>query len=136
MRRGGGQIVRDSGYWTLINPRRTGRRRLLQGMAVGAGAVALAACGGGSKKQEDLSGLVTPRAGTSAQGDPFAGARRGGILNVVMSGDPPTLDPYVQPATNTKAFASYVYSRLFRFKGGPGIKATEAKPTGDLAERA
>jgi len=99
------------------------------------GGVLLAACGGG-RKQEDLSGLVTPRAAATGQGDPFAGARRGGILNVSLNLDPPTLDPYIQPATNTKAFAAYVYSRLFKFKGGPGIRATDAKPTGDLAEAA
>src|SRR5262245_18742753 len=92
----------------------------------------LAACGGGSKK-EDVSGLVTPVPATTGQSCPFAGARRGGVLNVALSGDPPTLDPYVQSATNTKAFAAYVYGRLFKFKGGPGIRATDAKPTGDLA---
>ena len=127
--------MRDGGYWTNVRTIQTGRRRLLQGIAAGAGGMVVAACGG-SKKQEDLSQIITPRTQTASQADPFAGARRGGILNASWPGDPPTLDPYVQPATYTKAFASMVYSRLFKFKGGPGIRGNDAKPTGDLAESA
>jgi peptide/nickel transport system substrate-binding protein len=105
-------------------------------MAAGAGGLVLAACGGGSEKEEDVSGLIGTRTAVPSQTDPFAGARRGGILNAAWPSDPPTLDPYVQPATYTKGFASMVYGRLFKFKGGPGIRGTDAKPAGDLAESA
>lgn len=127
--------MRDGGDWTNVRSKRTGRRRLLQGMAAGAGGMVVAACGGSSKK-EDLSSLITPQTETTARGDPFAGARRGGVLNASWPSDPPTLDPYLQPATYTKSFAAMVYSRLFKFKGGPGIRGNDAKPTGDLADTA
>ena len=66
--------MRVGGYWTNVGNKRPGRRRLLQGIAAGASGVVVAACGGSDKK-EDLTGLFTPRAETTNQGDPFAGVR-------------------------------------------------------------
>ncbi|MGD9890543.1 MAG: ABC transporter substrate-binding protein [Dehalococcoidia bacterium] len=124
-------------YWSRAGGAKTSRRRILQGIAAGtAGGIFAAACGGSGDEQEDLSSVLAPRATTAPDSDPFANVQRGGILNATFPSDPPALDPYVQAATYTKGFATYVYSRLFKYKGGPGIVSTEAPPTGDLAQSA
>ncbi len=53
-----------------------------------------------------------------------------------LTGDPPTIDPYGNTSFNTKGFAAYVYSRLYKYQAGPGIKGADVKPTPDIAEKA
>src|SRR5207237_394939 len=47
------------GYWTAVRRRAIGRRRLLEGIAVGAGGLALAACGGSSSSSKTTSSSST-----------------------------------------------------------------------------
>ena len=122
--------------------RRFSRRSALRGMALtatGAGAFALVGCSSSGQKDTGATpglGITTRASETAVAKDPFAGAKKGGTWNASITSDPPTLDPYVNPATNTKLFASYVYSRLFKFKAGSGVRAGEAPITGDLAQSA
>ncbi len=125
-------------YWT-----RSYRRRTFLGsgaaLGIGAASIALVGCGGSnSTKGSGLSGLATPTQGANASPtvDPFAGAKRGGTLKLTLTGDPPTIDPYGNVSFLTKGHAAAVYSRLFKYKAGPGIKGTEVRPTGDLAATA
>lgn len=123
-------------YW--LKKAHISRRGLLGGMVAagtGVASLTLVGCGDddGGPSATDL-GIAPRSSGTTvAPVDPFAGAKKGGTWVTSITSDPPTLDVYINPATNTKMFAAYVYSRLFKYKGGPGIRATEAKPTGDLA---
>lgn len=110
--------------------------------ATGLAAVGLVGCGsdddddGGTTPLPTLS-LDTPTAVPSGnEDDPFAGAVQGGKFSLAITGDPPNLDVYRNPATNTKLFTGYVYSRLFKYRTGPGRSAAQAEIIGDLAEGA
>ncbi len=86
-----------------------------------------------------LANLATPTTGAAASpttADPFANAQRGGTYRHHITGDPPTLDPYGNVSFATKTVAGYVYSRLFKYKAGPGILRADVRPTGDLATSA
>lgn len=146
----------DTNYWLNTNgnrddarsggsQRRISRRSAIRGMALtatGAGAFALVGCSsGGQKDTKDTAAKlgIAPRAeGTAASTakDPFAGAKKGGTWSAAITSDPPTLDPYTSVATNTKLFASHVYSRLFKHKTGADFSAGAAPLTGDLAQSA
>jgi peptide/nickel transport system substrate-binding protein len=128
----------QSTYWK----RYWSRRRILSGAglgAAGAASLALVGCGdddddGGSSG--GLSNLATATTGAAASPtavDPFAGATRGGTYFTYTTGDPPTIDPYKNLSFITKTMSNYVYSRLFKYKTGPGILRANARPTGDLA---
>ncbi len=124
-----------------MSSRWTRRGFLGRTAVVGAGATgwALAGCGDDDDGESGLSGLATatPAAGASpTPADPFATAKRGGILKIEWTGDPPTLDPYGNTGFLTKTFAAFVYSRLFKYKTGPGIAPGDVQPTGDLAQSA
>lgn len=132
-------------YWTQYWRERRSRRRFLGGaVATGAGAAGLALVGCGDDDDDDNgggggSGIATPTPGvdaTATPSDPFANAKRGGTYRVGWTGDPPTIDPYGNLAFLTKTFAAYVYSRLFRYNTGPGVKKADLQPVGDLAESA
>ncbi len=126
-----------SNYWS----RRTNRRRLLGSAgAAGAGmaALGLVGCGGGSSGDNGANSLATPTtsAKASATVDPFAGAKKGGTLNITSVAEPPTIDPFGNLSYTTKGLAAYVYSRLYMYKALPGVKGSDVKPTPDGAESA
>ncbi|MBK6664552.1 MAG: hypothetical protein IPG47_17975 [Thermoflexaceae bacterium] len=128
-------------YWERQAVRRLGRRRLLgTSAAFGAGAASLALVGCGDDDDDGGSvSLATPTPGANASPtatDPFANAKKGGTYNLDATGDPPSIDPYGNTSFLTKEFASYAYSRLYKFKTGPGIAAADVKPTPDLAQKA
>ncbi len=130
-------------YWDRYWQTRRNRRVVLRGAGVaslGAASMAAVGCGGDDSSDEnDASSLATPTtapnpAPTTAPADPFAGAKKGGTYKLVLTGDPPTIDPMGNLSFLTRGVGCYVHSRLFRYKAGPGISATDVKPEGDLAE--
>ncbi|MCX7617039.1 ABC transporter substrate-binding protein [Tepidiforma sp.] len=134
-----------SEYWDRFWRERRSRRRFLgaaTGAAAGAAGLALVGCG----DDDDDDGGATPTAGgatatsapaaTPTPSDPYANAKRGGILKVDSTGDPPSIDPYGNLSFLTKGFAAYVYSRLFRYNTGIGVKQADLRPVGDLAQSA
>ena len=135
-------------YWDRYWRERRSRRRFLGGaVATGAGAAGLALVGCGDDDDDDDNGgsIATPTgAATATSGpgatptpsDPFANAKRGGIYKTTWTGDPPTLDPYGNLSFLTKGFAAYIYSRLFKYNSGPGVKKADLQPVGDLAASA
>ncbi|MBE0610035.1 MAG: ABC transporter substrate-binding protein [Dehalococcoidia bacterium] len=130
-------------YWNRYWKERPTRRRFLGGaVATGAGAAGLALVGCGDDDDDDNGGggglaTATPGAdATPTPSDPFAGAKRGGTYKTTWTGDPPTIDPYGNLSFLTKGFSAYVYSRLFKYNAGPGIKQADLQPVGDLAESA
>ncbi len=143
---GGGQASprpgkgRMSNYWDKY----WSRRRLMGTAGVagfGAASLALVGCGGGDDDSGNggASGLATATAGVDATPtptDPFATAVKGGTYKLAFSGDPPTIDPLGNTSFLTRGISCYVYGRLFRYKAGPGISATDVKPEGDLVQTA
>jgi ABC-type transport system substrate-binding protein len=129
-------------YWDSYWRGRRSRRRFLGGaVAAGAGASALALVGCGDDDDDNggLSDLSTPTSAavaTATAVDPLAGVKKGGTFKTVNSGDPPSIDPYGNLSFLTKGQASFVFSRLFKYKTGPGIDAASVLPTPDLAASA
>ncbi|HMO96720.1 MAG TPA: hypothetical protein PKD27_11430, partial [Tepidiformaceae bacterium] len=117
-------------YWDRYWAARRSRRRFLGGAAtLSAGAAGLALVGCGDDDDDGPSptntqGIATntpaPDA-TPTPDDPLAGVKRGGTLKLDATGDWASLDPYGSGSFTTKGYASYVYSRLFRFNAGPGV---------------
>ena len=112
---------------------RNSRRRFLKAAGTGvAGAASLALVGCGGDDDDDgpsLADLATPTPGagpTAVRKDPFAGAKKGGVFRMTQIGDAPTIDPYGNFSYLGKMPATFVYSRLFQYKAGPGIKAEDA----------
>ncbi|HQW50484.1 MAG TPA: ABC transporter substrate-binding protein [Tepidiformaceae bacterium] len=129
-------------YWDRYAKERRSRRRFLGGaVATGAGAAGLALVGCGDDDDDDDKtpggGLATntpaPNA-TATPTDPYAGAKRGGTYKAAQAGDPPTIDPYGNLSFLTKGFSAYIYSRLFKYNAGVGVKKSDLLPVGDLAE--
>ncbi|HMS60060.1 MAG TPA: ABC transporter substrate-binding protein [Tepidiformaceae bacterium] len=127
-----------SNYWD----RQLRRRSLLKGAGIataGVATMALAGCGGGDDDDAGgnggLAGLA-PTATPEAAKDPFAGATPGGEFRINYTGDPPTIDPNGNSSFLTKQMAAFVYSRLYKYKTGPGILRANVRPTGDLVESA
>ena len=137
-------------YWERYWLERRSRRRFLGGAVVtGAGVAGLALAGCGDDDDGETPAAGTPSgtaAGTQAASatqasnatptpsDPYAGATRGGTYRQDQSGDPPTIDPYGNIAFLTKGFAAHIYSRLFKYNAGAGVKRSDLLPVGDLAE--
>ena len=137
-------------YWERYWLERRSRRRFLGGAVVtGAGVAGLALAGCGNDDDGETPAAGTPSgtaAGTQAASatqasnatptpsDPYAGATRGGTYRQDQSGDPPTIDPYGNIAFLTKGFAAHIYSRLFKYNAGAGVKRSDLLPVGDLAE--
>jgi peptide/nickel transport system substrate-binding protein len=127
-------------YWDKYWASRSSRRRFLGAAgATGVGAAGLALVGCGDDDDDSgggTGGLATPTSGAQASptpADPFASAKKGGVYKLDAAGDPPTIDPFGNLSFLTKTFCNYSYSRLFKFKAGPGIAAASVRPTGDLA---
>jgi ABC-type transport system substrate-binding protein len=129
-------------YWNRYWEDRRSRRRFLGGAAVagvGAASLALVGCGDDDSGGSSLSGLATATPGAAKSPtavDPLAGVKKGGTYKTVNSGDPPSIDPYGNLSFLTKGQASFVYSRLFKYKTGPGIEAASVLPTPDAAASA
>jgi peptide/nickel transport system substrate-binding protein len=102
---------------------------------VGAASLALVGCG--DDDDDDGLGLATPTPGANASptaANPFADAKKGGTYQIDSTGDPPTLDPYGNLSFLTKGFAAAHYSRLYKYKTGPGIAPLSVRPTPDIVE--
>jgi hypothetical protein len=119
----------SASYWDRYWKERRTRRRFLGGAtALTAGAAGLALVGCGDDDDDDkggLSGLATPTPGpqaTPTPSDPFANAKRGGTYRITFTGDPPTIDPYGNLSFLTKGYSAYIYSRLFKYNAGPGVR--------------
>ncbi len=129
-----------SDYWARWWATRSSRRRFLGGAtAASAGVAGLALVGcGDDDDDDDLSGIntATPGPTTVTTPDPLAGAKHGTALRLDATGDPPTLDPYGNISFLTKGWAAYHYSRLYKYKAGPGIAYGSVTPEPDAAESA
>ncbi len=135
-------------YWDRFWRQERSRRRVMQGAGlagVGAASMALVGCGGDDGDDTTdggTSGLATATSGTGAAAtatpvDPFAGAKKGGTYRLTMTGDPPSIDPYGNLSFLTKGYiGAFAYSRLYRYKAGPGIRPADVRPIPDLAEKA
>ncbi|WP_322796039.1 ABC transporter substrate-binding protein [Tepidiforma sp.] len=133
-----------SEYWERFWRERRSRRRFLGGTAaigVGAAGLALVGCGdddddeGASPTPSGATATAAPQA-TPTPSDPYASAKRGGIQNLQATGDPPSIDPYGNASFLTKGVAAYVYSRLFKYNAGLGVKTADLRPVGDVAQSA
>src|SRR5687767_13065432 len=114
-----GATMSDNRYWARITADRMRRRQVLKGAAslgVGAAALSMLGCGGGSDsggggadKVQDKSGLLTVPSDTSAK------ATQGGILPSYFTADNPTFDGHNSLSAQTSAHNDYAYARLVGF---------------------
>ena len=130
-----------SDYWNKWWQLRSNRRRFLQTSAatgVGAAGIALVGCGDDDDDDDDNGGGLQPTATSApdATPTPMSSVTRGGTLNLELTGDPPSIDPYGSPNFQAKAVGTFVYARLYKLGTGPGIPGAEALPVPDLAESA
>jgi peptide/nickel transport system substrate-binding protein len=120
-----------------MGTRRAIRRRRLLGTALAgsAGAAFLAACGGGSDDEEGGSSGVTEA--TIAQSTRVAETSQpklGGTISTRQSANSP-LDPHTNTTFTAQTLASYMYSRLLKYKTGiDPTTANNYEIEGDLAE--
>lgn len=122
---------KDSNYWTDVFARRLSRRRALHGAAAGGlGAAAIGVVGCGDDDDDDDGGSTATAVATQA-----AEPKRGGTLRGTIPNDPPVLDPYKSISFLTLIPASFVYSRLLRYKPqADPAKWGDREAEGDLAE--
>jgi peptide/nickel transport system substrate-binding protein len=131
-------------YWSSWRRRRSSRRTVLRGGLVGAaGLGAYAAIGCGDDDDDGDGGAPAATATTAGGGAASPAAspaaaqpKRGGTWNGMMAGDPTNIDPFVGTALPTHQTAGYVYSHLYRYKGGPGVDPGAYSQEPDLAEAA
>lgn len=138
----------ERNYWDRARQRRLSRRRVLQTGASGAAALSIAAALGGCGDDDDGGKTATAATGGSS---PATGAattpqspttptattekpRRGGTWRGVLNGDPPNLDPYGGTALTSQQTWPWAYSRLVRFKAGPGVDPGLYQTENDLAQ--
>ena len=115
-------------YW---QQRATRRGVLLTGGA----AAFLAACGGGRKESSapaDISKDLQT-ASTPVPDDESAQAVQGGNFRYASSTDYPHLDPFKTASFAAQYHGAYIYSRLLRFKTGPGIEPRDMEVADDAA---
>ncbi len=117
----------EGNYWTGVFRRRMSRRRALQAAGLsGAGLAAAGLVGCGDDDDDDGGAPAT----TKDAGQP----QSGGTIATAISSDPPTLDVYRSISFNTIIPASFVYSRLLRYKPQTDpAKFFDNEPEGDLA---
>jgi peptide/nickel transport system substrate-binding protein len=132
-------------YWDRYWSAKRSRRGFLGTAGVaGAGAAGLALVGCGdddstSKKTAAPSGSATASgspAASATAADPFAKAVKGGTLQLLDTGNPPSIDPYGNGSFHTKVHSTHVYSRLYKYNAGPGVKVTDLHPVPDLVSGA
>lgn len=129
-------------YWDRYWQANRSRRNFLSSLGIagaGAAGLALVGCGdddndGGSKTQVSLATPTPGAQATATPSDPFANAKRGGTLRIALAAEPPTIDPYGNASYLTKFLSTFVYSRLYKFNAGPGVKRGDLKPVPDLVE--
>lgn len=123
-------------YWQRFMLPRLSRRRILAGSA---GLTLLAAgCGKSSKPSGSSTAGSAPSApaGKIQTGIPGTGTpKSGGTLTTWERADPPTFDLYINYNGSTAYHNALVYSKLARWKNGPGIGPTEFLPELDVAEK-
>ena len=134
----------ESNYWNRLHSGRLSRRSALRGGGLGLAGLAGAAiigCGG-----DDDAGPATPAATATAGGGattaptatatagPAEGAAKyGGQYRTWTQNEPRNIDVWYEPSSNVASATSPVYSKLVRWKSGPGIDpASELE--GDAAE--
>lgn len=128
----------EESYWQRSLAPRLSRRRVL---ASGAGLALLgAACGKSSKPSGGGAASSTapaaPAAGQAQTGIPGGGSpRSGGVLTSWDNNDPPTFDLYTNYNGTTALHNSFTYSKLARWKNGPGIAPTQFEAELDAAEK-
>ncbi len=126
-----------STYWDSARQRAASRRQFVKGtLALGAGGagMTLVGCGDDSTAVPSLATPTKDPNATVGAGDPFAKAKRGGIMRIATASDPPSLDPYATSNAITKGNIGFVYARLFKFVTAPGLEQSEVKPGPDMAE--
>lgn len=127
----------EEGYWPRLSTRRLSRRRILAG---GSGLALLAAGCGKSSKSTGAGATskapAAPAAGGIQTGIPGTGTpKSGGVLTIWDNNDPPTFDLYINYNGTTAFHNSVAYSKLAKWKNGPGIGPTEFQPELDVAEK-
>jgi peptide/nickel transport system substrate-binding protein len=121
-------------YWQRFGRQRLSRRRTL---AAGTGlALFVAGCGKSGKSTAGPAASSAPPSGQVRTGIAGTGTpKSGGLLTVWDNNDPPTFDLYVNYNGTTAFHNSIVYSKLARWKNGPGIGPSEFHPELDVAEK-
>jgi len=125
-------VTQPTSFWHRYARQRVSRRRALQLAALSGGGLALAAaCGGGGDDEEAREGGP----GQVFNPQPAENIVPGGIYRLALTGDPLNLDPQRNLSFTTDLFVSgFVYSRLYRYKTGPGYDPTLYDPVPDIAE--
>jgi len=96
-------------HWMRWQAKRLNRRRGLQGAAVGAAGIALAAAGCGAKPTRTSPGAPS----SNASGPP----RTGGIFEATpLAASPPHLDPQQTTSFYTQVPVTYIMERLMNYK--------------------
>lgn len=131
--------MNDDGYWSRREGRRLTRRGALGGTATtgaGIGALWLAACGGGTKKQTEQKQAVQTGGNTAAQQQSGA-AKPGGTLNVLgATSDGATgWDPHKSFSFKTHTVLSYSHERVMEFKFGSEAEPGDYTAVPGLAEK-
>ena len=111
------------------------RRRFLGLAATGGSALAFAAACGGAEDKGSATPIVGGQGSTGTQSAGATGApKTGGILKVIHSTDPPSLNPYSETSFAMFDFASLGYNRLLRFNTGPDVDPGALTIRSDLAD--
>jgi ABC-type transport system substrate-binding protein len=100
-----------------VLPRRS--RRSVLGLALGAGALAIA-CGRGGKSSAPGVSSEPPRRFRQNGAGPFGPAGRGGVLRHRIDNDYVNLDPHATAQASAQWVGMLALSRLLRFATGPG----------------
>ncbi|MQA00498.1 MAG: hypothetical protein GEU80_14410 [Dehalococcoidia bacterium] len=128
-----------------IRRERYTRRRFLRTGAVAVGGLAGAAlvgCGSDEEEPEATTtttpggAAATPSATGTAAGGASGEIKTGGVYRSAITGDPPSIHPYVNHSFSTKGFAAHVYSRLYKIGAEPDLDPADVLPAPDLAESA
>jgi ABC-type transport system substrate-binding protein len=118
--------MESTNYWTRLTSHRARRRNVLA-FGVGAAALAIAGCGGGSEGEKtSKSSLIYEPVDTSAKAMP------GGILSIAQGEDVQTFDTLTNFSTDSAA-ANRVYSRLVKWETFKREQGVQPSTVGDAA---